>query len=156
MLGCVRGDHMITPCHDDLHSQAYVSQCPLHIKAFTDRRTTANIYQHCHAYGEQCSHNVHAHSIPCTSQALDEDQPGDRVEHRKVFEEDRDFNQGALVHPSCVLADISRRSPSKAAARSSFQRIFCSLHLMLLPQGTKRHIAAYSRLACTWLAFVIL
>ena len=28
-------------------------------------------------------------------QALDEDQPGDKVEHRKVFEEDRDFNQGA-------------------------------------------------------------
>lgn len=33
----------------------------------------------------------------CTPQALDEDQPGDRVEHRKVFEEDRDFNQGALT-----------------------------------------------------------
>ena len=32
------------------------------------------------------------------SQALDEDQPGDRVEHRKAFEEDRDFNQGELVH----------------------------------------------------------
>jgi hypothetical protein len=38
----------------------------------------------------------------CVFQALDEDQPGDKVEHRKVFEEDRDFNQGAPalgIHP---------------------------------------------------------
>ncbi len=29
-------------------------------------------------------------------QALDEDQPGEKVEHRKVFEEDRDYNQGVV------------------------------------------------------------
>lgn len=32
--------------------------------------------------------------------SLQEDQPGDKVEHRKVFEEDRDFNQGAPPPPS--------------------------------------------------------
>lgn len=28
---------------------------------------------------------------------LQEDQPGDKIEHRKVFAEDRDFNQG-MIH----------------------------------------------------------
>lgn len=32
--------------------------------------------------------------LPPATQAVDEDQEGDRVEWRKVFEEDREFNQG--------------------------------------------------------------
>ena len=36
-------------------------------------------------------------------QALEEDQPGEKVEHRKVFEEDRDFNQGACPSLACEL-----------------------------------------------------
>ena len=32
-------------------------------------------------------------------QALDEDQEGDDVEWKKVFEEDREFNQGGCIGP---------------------------------------------------------
>lgn len=38
--------------------------------------------------------HVHAiHTCVC-KQALDEDQEGPIVQHRKLFEEDREFNQG--------------------------------------------------------------
>lgn len=36
-------------------------------------------------------------TLTTSVQALDEDQPGEKVEHRKVFEEDRDFNQGIVL-----------------------------------------------------------
>ena len=36
-------------------------------------------------------------ALRCAVQALDEDQQGEAVEWRRVFEEDREFNQGVWL-----------------------------------------------------------
>lgn len=46
-------------------------------------------------------------------QALDNDQQGPTVQHRKLFEEDREFNQGARPGAICSL-----RLPRLAGVRS--------------------------------------
>ena len=58
--------------------------------------------------------NSHAHTqsnadsaLGVRPQALDEDQPGARSEHRRVVEEDCDSSQGALPAASGVLSELS-------------------------------------------------
>ena len=46
-----------------------------------------------------------------TMQALNEDQDGDMLDHRTIFEEDRDFNQGAPPGSEDFLPDLACEIP---------------------------------------------
>lgn len=91
-------------------------------------------------------------------QALDEDQPGSKVMYKKLFEEDREYNQGTMlvtVHgmrhasvwaASCLLIG-SVHTSSAAAVGGQVQNM--SLHMGYARQRIFIHNASGTRETCT-------
>jgi len=61
---------------------------------------------------------------------LDEDQPGSKVLYKKLFEEDREYNQGSLSPSS--FSSSSATSSSSFAASFHFLLLRCKLPVTIL------------------------